>query len=292
MKVVIIVFSPSGHTLKVAEMIKNQCGKYTSSVRLINITRKREFLFETQKEKNLQKELGEYDLLFIGGPIYAGHMERNVLNTIQMLPNPDEKHANLAVPFASYGGAHSFVALEEMGTLLKKKKYKSLLSIKIVAKHTLTDTLAHVMNPDKPGEKEEALIMKAVGHVFEIIKKGNEYLVDQSKSFKYSSLKHRILFKIFTQEKIHGKYKNVKVDPDKCIMCKKCIHVCPVTMFDFIGGKIVMHPDNNRCILCAECFHNCPVNAIEHPYIEKARIRLQDGKIPMEKELSAIYPKI
>lgn len=292
MKIVIIVFSPSGHTLKVAGMIKKQCETHTSSVRLINITGKNEFLFENKKKENLQKELGEYDLLFIGGPIYAGHMERNILNTIQMLPNPDEKHANLAVSFASYGGAHSFVALEEMGTLLEKKKYKSLLGIKIVAKHTLTDTLSNVMNPDKPGEKEEALVIKAVDHVYKIIEHGDEYLVDQSKSFKYSSLKHRIIFKIFTQEKIHGKYKNVKVDHDKCIMCKKCIAVCPVNMFNAINGKIVMHSDNNRCILCAECFHNCPENAIEYPYIEMARMRLQDGNIPMEKELSAIYPVI
>ena len=219
-------------------------------------------------------------------------MERNILNTIQMLPNPDKKHANLVVPFASYGGAHSFIALEEMGTLLKKKKYKSLLGIKIVAKHTLTDTLSNVMNHDKPGEKEEALVIKAVDHVFKIIGQGNEHLADQSKSFKYSSLKHRIIFKIFTQEKIHRKYKNVKVSHDKCIMCKKCMNVCPVNMFNAVDEKIVMHPDNNICILCAECFHNCPVNAIEHPYIEKARMRLQDGNIPMEKELSAIYPEI
>ncbi len=291
MRVVIIVFSPSGHTLKVAEMIKKQCEKHTSSVRLINITKKNEFLFENKRQENLQKEIGEYDLIFIGGPIYAGHMENHILQTVRMLPNPDKQHANLAIPFASYGGAHSSIALQEMGNLLRKKKYKSLLGLKIAAKHTLTNTFSNVINPDKPGEKEEALIIKAVNRIFKILEQGSN-LVDQSKSFRYSSLKERIILKIFSQEKIHRKYKTVSVNQDKCIKCKKCIKVCPVNIFDYIENKIKMHKNNNRCILCAECFHNCPTNAIKYPYIEKAKIRLQDGNIPMEKELSAIYPKI
>lgn len=88
MKIVIIVFSPSGHTLKAAEMIKNRCEEKDASVKLVNITGKNELLFDAERETNLKKQLGEYDLLFIGGPVYAGHMERNILNIIQMLPLP------------------------------------------------------------------------------------------------------------------------------------------------------------------------------------------------------------
>jgi len=291
MKVVIIVFSPSGHTLKVAKMIKNQCEKFSSSVNLIDITGEDKFLFENKKEENLHKELGEYDLLFIGGPIYAGHMESNILKTIQILPNPDDTHSNLVVPFLTYGGAHSSIALEEMGALLRKRKHKSILGIKIAATHTLTQTFTKVINPEKPSDEEKELIIKTIDYIFETIKKGKENIIDQSKSFEYSSTKERKLFHSITQEEIHKKHKIIHINQDKCIRCKKCIIACPVNMFDFAENKITMK-NNNRCILCAECFHNCPVNAIEYPYMETVRMRLQDGYIPMEKELSAIYPEI
>jgi len=291
MKVVIIVFSPSGHTLKVAEMIKNQCEKYKSSVKLVNITGKKEFLFDDNRKENLYNELGEYELLFIGGPIYAGHMERNILNAIEAIPNPDKEHVNHAVPFATYGGAHSSIALEEMGDLLKKKYYKSLLGIKIVAKHTLTETFSNIMNPNKPGKEEEEFVNKAVDQVYKIIEKKEQFIIDQSESFRYSPLNERNFFKLNSQEKLHNSYKNVGIIQDSCIKCGKCIHVCPVKMFYISNGKINMHTDNKRCILCAECFHNCPVNAIDYPYIEMVRKHLQDGNKPMEEELSAIYPR-
>ena len=146
MKVAIIIFSPSGHTLKAAEIIKKRCEEKNAITKLMNITGKRELLFGNRKKEHLEKQLGEWDLLFIGGPIYAGHMERNVLNTIKVLPKPDDKHSDLAVPFATYGGVHSSIALEEMGRYLKRKNYKSILGIKITAKHTLTTTLSMIIN--------------------------------------------------------------------------------------------------------------------------------------------------
>ena len=292
MKVVIVVFSPSGHSLQAAEMIKSCCEEKHAVVRLINSTGNTALLFDKRKKEHLAQQLGEWDLLFIGGPIYAGHMERNVLNLIKDLPRPDADHAGLAVPFATYGGVHSSVALEEMGRGLKRKKYRSLLGIKIAAKHSLTTTFSNEIYPDRPGKEEEDTIRQAVDRVYELLGKGKEHIVDQSGAFKYCPTKMRIMFKIFSQERIHGKFKQVKVIPEKCIQCQKCVAVCPVNMFQFSQGKIVMEAEKSRCILCAECFHACPAGAIEHPYIEMARKRLQNGFAHLEEEPSAIYPKI
>jgi ferredoxin len=273
-------------------MIREQCEKHTPYVRLINLTGRKELLFENNRRENLYKALGEYDLLFIGGPVYAGHMERNVLKTISILPYPDDLHSNLAILFLTYGGVHSSIAMEEMGTLLDERRYKSMLGIKIAAMHTLTKTFAKVINPGKPGREEEELIIKAVVYIFETIGAGKKNMIDQRKSFEYSSTKERDFFHGITQEELHEKYKTVCVDQSKCIKCKKCIKGCPVNMFDFVENRIEINKNNNRCILCAECYHNCPVNAISYPYIEIARVRLKDGSIPMESPLSAVYPDI
>ena len=292
MKVAIVVFSPSGHTLQAAKMIQKCCEEKNAVVRLINSTGNNALLFDERKKEHLAQRLGEWDLLFIGGPIYAGHMERNVLNIIKDLPRPDDSHASLAVPFATYGGVHSSVALEEMGRALKRKTYRSLLGIKIAAKHTLTTTLSNVIYPDKPGKEEENIIRQAVDRVYGILEKGKEHVVDQSESFKYCPTKMRIMFKIFSQERIHGKFKKVAILQEKCTQCQQCVAVCPVNMFRMSDGKIVMEAEKSRCILCAECFHACPAGAIEHPYIEMARKRLQDGFAHLEEEPSAIYPKM
>lgn len=289
MNVAIIVFSPSGHSLKAAEMIKRRCEEKDDNVDLLNITGKPELLYEGNLRENLEKKLEPWDLIFIGGPIYAGHMERSILNIIKALPSPSPDYSGLAVPFTTYGGAHSFIALEETGRLLKKKDYKSLLGIKVAAKHTLTDTLSHTIYPDKPGREEEELIRDGVDRAREIALSGREAAVDAGRAFRYAPIKFRIMMKFFTQEKMHGKFKQVRIIEDKCIKCKKCISACPVNMFSFDGERVVMNPEGSRCILCAECFHNCPAEAIDHPYIEKARQRLNDGNPHMEEPVSAIY---
>ncbi|ADK82603.1 EFR1 family ferrodoxin [Sediminispirochaeta smaragdinae] len=289
MNVSILVFSPSGHTLKVAKNIEKAFKEKDNTVRLINITGKPEFLYGEHIKEALEKALGEYDLLCIGGPLYAGHVEHTILQTIGALPVPDEQHSKLAVPFVSYGGVHSSVALEEMGKKLRKKGYKSILGIKIAAKHTLTSTYANVIYEDKPGPEEEKLIAEAVEHVISIIHTKGKDAENQSKAFKYAPPKERFLFKIFSQEKLHRNFKQVRIDAAKCIKCKKCISACPVDMFTYADGEIVMHRDNSSCILCAECFHTCPAGAIEHPYIEMGRKRLNDGFAKLEEPASALY---
>lgn len=289
MNVSIVVFSPSGHTLKAAEMIKNAFENRGNCVRLVNITGKNEFLYGSAIKENLEKAIGEYDVLFIGGPLYAGHVEHHIIDVIRALPKPNQKYSNLAVPFVTYGGVHSSVALEEMGRYLKRQKHKSILGIKIAAKHSLTTTFSNIIYEDRPGIEEKQIIEEAVDSTITIIKAGKDTAIDQSKSFKYAPTKERIIFRIMSQEKIHKKFKNVTINAASCIKCNKCIEVCPVNMFKSTNGEIIMHRDNNCCILCAECFHNCPVGAIEHTYMEMAKIRLKDGLAEMEKVPSGIY---
>ncbi len=291
MKISIIVFSPSGHTLKVSQLFKQEFEKKDIKVQLINITKNQNYLYSNNMKQYLEEELEEHDVILIGGPVYAGHVEKSILRLIEQLPEAGGKHGCLAVPFVTYGGVHSSIALEEMGRYLKRKNRKSILSVKIAAEHTLTKTLSNVINEKKPGQFEEKIIADAVERIAKITGGDYEKIKDESKSFLYSGLPERILFNAFSQEFFHKKFKEVSIDTQKCIKCKKCISVCPVNMFDYSDDIVKMVLDKKECILCAECYHKCPVNAINYPYIEVARKRLKDGYIELEKEQSAIYPK-
>ena len=291
MKVSIIVFSPSGHTLQAANIFKEEFEKRDVSVQLINITKNPNYLNGESIARQLEIDIEAHDVLLIGGPVYAGHIEGHMLRLIGQLPNVDGKFGALSVPFVTYGGVHSSVALEEMGKLLKKKKRKSILGVKIAAMHTLTRTASKTIYEDRPGKNEADIIAKAVDIIITIASQDNEIIKDVSKSFCYSKPAERLFYKLFSQEKIHRKFKKVSIDPKKCTQCKKCISVCAVNMFDFIDGQVKMVKDQQQCILCAECYHHCSAAAIIHPYIEVARRRLKDGYKKLEKEPSAVYPE-
>ena len=289
MKVAIIVFSPSGHTLQAANIFKEELERKGARVQLVNTTKNPNYLNESSIKKQLESDLDAHDVLLIGGPIYAGHMEGHILRIIKRLPEVGGKFGALAVPFATYGGVHSSVALEEMGKLLKKQNRKSILGVKIAAEHTLTKTASKIIYEGRPGKDEEAIIAQAASKIIETASQDIKSIKDISKAFRYSNPKERLMFKLFSQEKIHGKFKHVSIDSGKCIQCQKCVSVCPVNMFDFVDERVKMVKDQHQCILCAECYHRCPAGAIIHPYIEPARARLKDGNAHLEEEPSSIY---
>lgn len=291
MKIAIIVFSPSGHTLKVAQLFEGVFKSKDVKVQLLDITKNEKYLNSNSIKDALEKELGEHDVLLIGGPVYAGHVEHNILRIIDNLPISRSKYGQLVVPFVTYGGVHSSVALEEMGKHLKKKGIKSIIGVKIAAEHTLTKTFNKVINKGRPNKDEEEIINSAVEQIIDIAKNDYKDIRDVSEVFKYSKLPERVFFNTHSQAFFHDKHKNVSVDKETCICCKKCVEKCPVNMFKECDGTIEIIKDKSQCILCGECYHSCPVNAINYPYIEMAKKRLKEGYIELEKDQSAIYPK-
>lgn len=291
MKISIIVFSPSGHTLKAAQMFKQAFEIEEIKVQLINITKDSTYLYNQNLRKRLEETLEEHDVLLIGGPVYAGHVEQNILCVIESLPKVTKGFGRLAVPFVTYGGVHSSIALEEMGRYLKKQNRQSILAVKIAAEHTLTKTLANRINTKKPGAYEEAIIEEAVSRIMSVTNQDQEMIKDMSKTFKYAKLPERILFNLFDQEAFHKKFKTVSVNAQKCIGCKKCVLACPMNMFELSNKTAKVVRSKSDCILCAECFHVCPSEAINYNYIEMASKRLEDGYVKLEEEATCIYPK-
>jgi len=65
-----------------------------------------------------------------------------------------------------------------------------------------------------------------------------------------------------------GIFIKVKIDKNMCqassSACAKCIHVCPVDVFQVKEGQIVTIPDNeDECTLCYICESRCPAHALK-----------------------------
>ncbi len=46
---------------------------------------------------------------------------------------------------------------------------------------------------------------------------------------------------------------------EKCILCQKCIGICPVNNISLKNSSVIF---NNNCMACFACLHTCPVQAI------------------------------
>jgi len=54
----------------------------------------------------------------------------------------------------------------------------------------------------------------------------------------------------------------LKIDPDKCIGCGRCLEVCPHRVFGLNAHKAEFIRFNS-CMECGACAKNCPVSALQ-----------------------------
>ena len=86
MNVAIVVFSPSGNTLKVANMLEKRLASKNIDVQIVNITGN-ESIFSTQGlQQFLQTSVAKHDILCMGSPVYAHHLQniKRRLLSVQM----------------------------------------------------------------------------------------------------------------------------------------------------------------------------------------------------------------
>lgn len=53
----------------------------------------------------------------------------------------------------------------------------------------------------------------------------------------------------------------LQYNPDLCIGCELCVHVCPHAVFA-MNGRLVRLLDASACMECGACQVNCPTGAI------------------------------
>lgn len=293
MKASIIVFSPSGHTLQAAMLMQNSLKAQGIEVQLLDVTREKEVFSENKLVDYLVNRVECHDVLCIGGPVYAGHLEGNVHKIIKALPVPDGHWGNIAIPFITYGGLHSSIALQEAGDLLYASRRIPILGVKMASFHSLSQNLLpDKINEGRPGP-EEALVAGEMAKRLKALSAQDKW-VDVRKSFHYASMKHRIVLKFLSQHYFHRKYRTVHAKPEICNGCGTCKKVCPVNLIDIVDKKAVRISNGNYCLLCAECYHHCPRHAVVHEFVEQKITKKLNKEKAKYHELprSAVYPLV
>jgi ferredoxin/NAD(P)H-dependent FMN reductase len=294
MKAAIIEFSPSGNTNEVGEFLKVNLEHNNISVQLVNIAGNEQYFLTNNKQSFLQRTIKEHDILFIGSPVYAHHLQYHVKDLIKNLPQPINGWGKVAVPFVTYGGISSGISLDEAGKLLRKSGRKVLSGMKVSSSHRMTRAfMKEEYNKNQPKNKLTLTIDELVRQV-----KSDDLdsLKDNSKHLKYQSIKVYLKSNILFKEKIWHKkvYPKVVIDNNQCIKCGKCIKVCPVCHLQQDKDKFIIKNINSECIHCFNCILECPQKAISPVgNLEKAR-NFMKKMINKDKENpdTCLYPSL
>lgn len=292
LRVAIIVFSPSGNTLSTAESIEQSFLSRGAHVQVLNLTGKKEINHRASIIRYLKETVKPHDVLCIGGPVYAGHLQQNVKNIIKCLPSPNATWGSLSVPFVSYGGIHSSVALKEAGALLRNKGRKNILGIKIAASHSLTQKFDFSINEHKPGLDEMELIESMADKVLETTSFNAGEIKDVSKSFSYIGFTENLAYRVFSEKTLHkimfGKREFLF---DKCTGCGLCAKKCPTQIIKMKDKKPhIAKKDTSKCCYCTECYNKCKFDAISWDLSKsKKYLSHMKTKKKFETQQSALY---
>lgn len=86
MKIVIIQFSPSGYTRKVTSMIEKELTMRNQETKILDITGDNDFFIKKDIHAFLSKNIKPHDILLIGSPVYAHHLQYHVQDLLMALP--------------------------------------------------------------------------------------------------------------------------------------------------------------------------------------------------------------
>jgi len=238
MRMNLYYFSGSGNTKWAADRFKESFNFYGSSVELINI-------------ENLEKvDIDNCDTIIIGTPIHAEVAPKLVMDFINKLPNKEIE----CMLFATLG-ASSAAALDIIRRTLQNKGY-TIVSQSFI---TMPNNYYFGVGKEPSSEKISKVLEDAQGKIKRVVEE----------ALKKSNKVHSVSVFRVGLGKISGKgfmkflpkLSRSLTAAEGCNKCGLCLRNCPKGNITFENGKTVFH---SHCIMCTRCIHICPYNAIRY----------------------------
>jgi len=267
MNVTIIVFSPTGNTRKVGQMLEESLRGGGTSVQLLDITRRHDLFAEGGFTEFLREEVEPHDVLCVGGPVYAHHMQHTVLDLVKALDPPRRRREAYAVPFATYGTVSSGVALAETARLLHRSGRLPALAMKIDARHCYSEILGTEINPGMPGDEAWPHVRELARRIAQLPHDRRVTNLARSPDLDYLGWPDRMKARFLIREKLFQKliYPRLEFRPEACSGCGLCVDVCPLGRLCVYDGKVGIRAGQPACIHCGICVTTCPREAIVFP---------------------------
>jgi len=244
-KCLIVYFSQSGSTAKVAEHIASGLKVAGYQVELHNL-----------RNRCVPPDVEEIDLLGIGSPIYTFRLPFNVADYLNALPPLN----NLPVFSFNLYGSYCFDTGTQFRKMLAQKGARDMGYFSCHGEDVVLGYLqeGYLFSPNHPTQNE---LDEAQSFGKEVASRvaGNT----ASPSCRESSLPfiyrlERFLCNRWLVE--HVMYRFFKVDKGRCDNCGLCVAVCPLGNISEVGENQLKWGDS--CLMCFTCEMCCHAGAI------------------------------
>jgi ferredoxin len=252
MKLLLLHFSGTGNTDFVARYLAGKLARAPIEVDVLSI------------EQQPPGDVGSFDLLAFGFPVYACDSPRFVQDYVSELPPGEGRGAFAFCTKGAYAGG----AVERNLLRLAARGYVPLLGASVtmpgtdglaliskesrMARMALDKDYEHLQDADQLARRMETVLdglnegARLEDYRQRLPRRGAPAVVDRLWALLYDSVGR------FAQSRL-------RVD-DRCTGCDLCARICPV-------GIIAMHDGRphfeGSCPLCMRCIHACPHEAIQ-----------------------------
>lgn len=245
MKAIVIYFSQTGNTKKVAEAIHAGMEAVTDQCDLVKLKDTR------------MTSLPGYDLIGLGCPVWEFQEPFNVKVFEENLPPMDGKHIFLFATHGAWrGGIFASIAnvLHRKGlTVIGYQSWYGVIWIQAYPKPYVTDG-----HPDEIDLKEASDFGREMVDRSLRIARGESHLIPQS----------------FGPEvpRIARAWVDMTLDREKCRYpkCRLCVDNCPLGAIDLSRDPIIFR-EPGKCLSCYLCELICPTGAIEADFTLEER---------------------
>ncbi|MBU2549162.1 MAG: EFR1 family ferrodoxin [Proteobacteria bacterium] len=243
MKSLIICFSQTGHTRKVAECIQRGIAEAAGPCDLVELS-----AVDTAS-------LADYDLVGLGCPVFYYKEPFNVRDFIESLPELPGKHWFF---FCTHGAVLG-------NTFHSVKDRLNPKGIVVIGYH---DTYADGVIPFYPypvltsGHPDAVDLEQAVAFGRDIasrrarIAAGEVDILPELEPASQEVVEHA---QALSMEFMDGMFPRLSIDADRCIQCQTCEMACPVGGIDVLAEPPRLQ---SPCIYCWNCVKTCPESAI------------------------------
>jgi ferredoxin len=243
MNTLLIYYSATGNTAKIAKVLMNSFNKFGVSVEYYNIC-------ENEKRVALAEslDLSKFDGFIFGSPVYAYRTPKFIREWIKKLNGKKIKTAL----FFTYGGVSPGAVHNDTIRMFQERNFNVISTAEFLGKHTF-NLAGWDLLEERPNKRDFKVAKDYAKIIFKRFKAESKkcFIEIQSPALNEKTLK-RIRKRAFDALKPPNFLEN-------CTSCGICEQNCPTNAIDLKDQSI----DIENCMRCLKCVQICPENALE-----------------------------